>query len=77
MFFRFIRGILHDRKNGSKILNKYIAEIIDCISGIIKCMKKRQKCNGCYYFDTKKDYCMFGSDNPRWEEGKGTLCKKQ
>lgn len=65
MFFKFVSGILRDRKNGSKILNEHIAEIIDCIRGLIKCLEKRQKCNGCYYYDSKKDYCMFGSDNPR------------
>lgn len=77
MLIRFIKGILCDRKNGSKALSKFALEFSDCLRGIIECMKKRQKCTGCYYFDTKKDYCMYGSKNPRWEEGKETICQKQ
>lgn len=77
MLLKFIKGILRDRKNDSKVLNKFALEFGKCLEGIIECMRKRQKCARCYYFDTKKDYCMYGSKNPRWEEGKETICQKQ
>ncbi|WP_342759517.1 hypothetical protein [Kineothrix sedimenti] len=77
MLFKFIRGILRDRKNGSKILNKFMFELLDSTNGLTACIVKRQKCTGCYYYDIKKDFCMYNSKNPRWDDGKViTLCGK-
>lgn len=60
MLLKFIKGILRDRKNDSKVLNKFALEFGKCLEGIIECMRKRQKCARCYYFDTKKTIVCTG-----------------
>lgn len=76
MLLKFIRGIIIDRKNGGKILEKHLFEIADILNCMVNCVEKRRKCMGCYYYDNKKDFCMHNSQNPRWSNGKDTLCNK-